>query len=295
MPFTMPLWSLFTIGAAFAQAWRNALQNQLSKEVDAIGVTLARFLWAWPLALLYLGAIQWRQPQPAPDFSERYLFFIGGAAVAQILATILMVVLFKRRSFAAGVGLAKSEALLAAIVGVAFFGTVLTPLGWLGVLIGALAVWLLKGPGGVRFDPATILLGLACGLCFAVTSLWVREASLTSGLPYLHGAAWVLLCVQMTQCALLVAYLAVRNPATLRALWVRPGPTLRVSVASFCASACWFTAMSLEEVPIVKTLGQIEVMFTLLISWRWIKEPIARRDKMGLMLIAVAAICVLWS
>lgn len=292
----MPLWSLFAIGAAFAQAWRNAYQNQLSKQVaDPLGVTLARFLWAWPLAALYLGVIQLTEPLPAPAASPRFLFFVGAAAIAQIVATNLMVMLFKRRSFAAGVGLAKSEALLAAIVGVAFFGTTLTGLGWIGVLIGAVAVWLLKGPGGGRLDPVTIGLGLACGLSFAVTSLWVREASLTTGLPYLHGAAWVLLYVLLTQWLVLGGYLALRRPSTLRALWHLPGPTVRVSLASFTASVCWFTAMSLETVPIVKTLGQIEVMFTLLISWRWLKEPIAQRDKIGLILIAIAAICVLWS
>lgn len=36
--------------AAFMQAWRNAFQKQLSSTVDVYGVTLARFLFAVPLA-----------------------------------------------------------------------------------------------------------------------------------------------------------------------------------------------------------------------------------------------------
>ena len=103
------------------QAWRNAFQKQLSKEVSVAGVTLARFLWASPLAAMYLaGLYQW-QPVALPTFNHRFVFFIVGAAVAQIIATALMVKLFKLRNYAIGAGLAKSEAILAAILGVAFF------------------------------------------------------------------------------------------------------------------------------------------------------------------------------
>ena len=102
------------------QAWRNAFQKQLSKDVSVAGVTLARFIWASPLAALYLaGLYQW-QPVALPTFNHRFVFFIVGAAVAQIIATALMVKLFKLRNYAIGAGLAKSEAILAAILGVAF-------------------------------------------------------------------------------------------------------------------------------------------------------------------------------
>ena len=51
------LWIFFTLFAAFMQSWRNAFQSFLSKEVKVAGVTLARFIWASPLAAIYLGAI----------------------------------------------------------------------------------------------------------------------------------------------------------------------------------------------------------------------------------------------
>lgn len=55
-------------------------------------------------------------------------------------------------------------------------------------------------------------------------------------------------------------------------MWQRRKLTLAVSVASFLGSLGWFSAMSLQSVPIVKTLGQIEVLFTLLISALVFKE-----------------------
>ncbi len=68
----------------------------------------------------------------------------------QILATALMVVLFRLKNYAIGVGLAKSEAILAAIVGVMFFGTYISPLGWGGVFIGGIAAFLLTGATSIE-------------------------------------------------------------------------------------------------------------------------------------------------
>ena len=197
------LWIPFTLFAAFMQAWRNAFQKQLSQELGATSVTLARFVLAGPLAALYLsGLYYWRPEEPLPHFAHSatlYLFaaYIIGAAVSQIVATALMVRLFQLRNYAVGVGLAKSEAIWAAILGVAFFGTLLSPLGWVGVLIGGLAVGLLSGMRRVQgvISPKTLIVGVASGLTFALTSLWVREASLLLELSFPFSAAWVLLLV----------------------------------------------------------------------------------------------------
>jgi uncharacterized membrane protein len=51
--------------------------------------------------------------------------------------------------------------------------------------------------------------------------------------------------------------------------------------------------MSLQHVAYVKTLGQIEVFFTILIAVLWLKQPLKRQDSAGLLLIAVAAILVM--
>lgn len=53
-------WIFLTLFAAFMQAWRNAFQSRLSGDVTTAGVTLARFLWASPIAGVYLIALyQW--------------------------------------------------------------------------------------------------------------------------------------------------------------------------------------------------------------------------------------------
>ncbi|SFG70493.1 DMT family transporter [Neptunomonas qingdaonensis] len=290
----MGLWIPFTIFAAFMQSWRNAFQNKLSKEVSTAGVTLARFLYASPLAALYLWILYQVEPVALPTVSANYLVTITLASVSQIIATALMVKLFRLRNYAMGVGLAKSEAVIAATLGALFFAAPLSGLAWSGVIIGAIAIWLMSNTGSLKdLSLKTLALGLGSGLAFALTTLWVREASLMLGLPFPYSAAWVLLYVIATQTAILLTWLLIKEPATLKALWQRPKLTLTISVFSCLGSLGWFTAMSLETVALVKTLGQIEVLFTLFISARWFKEKLIPRDLSGLALIVLGAACVI--
>lgn len=281
--------------AAFAQSWRNAFQSKLSQDVNVVGVTLARFLWAGPLAAIYLSLLYYFKPVSVPTFSAQLLFFVIAAACLQILATALMVKLFKLNNFAVGAGLAKSEALVAAILGSLFFGTSLSWLGWLGVLVGTLAILLMSTrQGGRSLSLPTLLLGIACGTCFALTSLWVREASLTLDLPTAHRAAWVLLFVIGLQTCMLVTYLLVRDRQTLVLLHQKAKLTFMTSATSCIGSIGWFSAMALQSVPYVKTLGQVEIFFTMLVSLLWLKQPIKIKDGLGLALIAIAAVMVIW-
>lgn len=284
--------------AAFMQAWRNAFQKQLSATVDVYGVTLARFIFALPLALIYISCLYHFQPvTESVHFNLRFAIYVLIAALSQIAATALMVQLFKQKNYAIGVGLAKSEAVLAAIIAVVFLSDHLSLLGWFGVAVGGFAVFLMsKGRDFSDFSVPTLCIGIGSGLCFAITSLLVREASLElTNLPFIHRAAWVLLMVIGTQCFLLLMYLGIFRRATLWAMWQRIGLTFRVSLCSFLASLGWFSAMSMQSVPIVKTLGQIEIIFSMLISAYFFKEKLARAEHLGIVLVVIAAFLVIWA
>ena len=291
-------WIFFTLMAAFMQAWRNAFQKQLSTTVDVWGVTLARFLFGFPLAALYITTLYHFRPVDAVvHFTPMFWVYILIAGISQIVATALMVQLFKQKNYAIGVGLAKSEAILAAIIGVMFLSDHLSVFAWLGVLIGGYAVFLLsKGHQVSELSAKTLVIGVGSGLSFAITSLLVREASLElTMLPILHRASWVLLSVIGFQCIGMLIYLALFSRNTLYAMAQRIGLTFRVSVCSFLASLGWFTAMSMMSVPIVKTLGQIEILFSLLISAYFFQEKLARAEHWGLVLVVIAAILVIWA
>lgn len=291
-------WIFFTLMAAFMQAWRNTFQKQLSTTVDVWGVTLARFIFALPFAIIYLSSLYHFKPvENIIHFTPRFWVYIVIAGSSQILATALMVKLFQQKNYAIGVGLAKSEAILAAVIGVVFLADHLSVLAWIGVVLGAYAVFLLsKGQQISGFSAQTLAIGIGSGLSFAITSLLVREASLElSTLPTVHRAAWVLLMVISFQCISMLIYLSLFSRQTLVAMWQRLRLTFKVSVCSFMASLGWFTAMSMMSVPIVKTLGQIEILFSMLISAYFFKEKLARAEHWGLGLVVIAAILVIWA
>lgn len=289
------MWIWFTLLAATAQAGRNAFQKQLSVNVPVLGVTLARFFYAVPLASGYLYFLYQRDPSlELPNFSSLFYVYIIGAAVAQILATSLMVELFRLKNYAIGVGLAKSEAVAAAILGVLFFGVEISWLGWLGVILGGIAIFLMTGSGNLRqLSLKTLLLGISSGLCFALTSLWVREASLQLESHYLISAAWVLFAVITLEAVGLTLYLALRDRQTLEKFFRYPKLGLLTSLFSFLGSFGWFNAMSLNHVAFVKTLGQVEIFFILGISYFIFKEKLKIQDFTGLILIVIAAILVI--
>ena len=289
-------WILFTLGAVILQTVRNALQSKLSGAVNTSGVTLSRFILAPPIALVYLLILYSSSASQVPEFSGSFIAVILCASLLQIAATSLMVILFKQKNFAIGAGLAKSEALVAGVVGMLFFGSYLTPLGWAGIVIGAIAVFVLSSGNRLHgISVKTMVIGLACGTCFALTSLLVREASHMLNVQHTVAAAWVLLWVLCVQTISLSGYIALTKPFVFRQLTNAKKQVLAISTVSCLGSICWFTAMALQHVALVKTLGQLEVLLTLVLSHYWLKNAVTKREIAGLLLIGLAAIFVMWA
>jgi drug/metabolite transporter (DMT)-like permease len=289
-------WVFFTLGAVVLQTFRNALQSKLSANMSTSGVTLSRFLFAPPIALIYLALLYSLSNQIIPEFPLKFIFLVVVASVLQIFATALMVILFKQKNFSVGAGLAKSEALVAGVLGTLFFGSQLSLFGWIGLVVGATAIFVLSGGGRKgQLSFKTVVIGLACGTCFALTSLFVRQASQSLNVPFPHNAAWVLLWVLCIQTTLLVSYIAVKSRSTFLTLKSNLQRVFITSVIGCLGTICWFSAMSLQHVAYVKTLGQVEVVLTMLLATFWLKNKVQRHEVIGLLLIAVAATLVMWA
>lgn len=289
-------WVFFSLSAVVLQTFRNALQSKLSANMSTSGVTLARFLFAPPMALIYLLLLYTFSNQGIPEFSLKFVLLVLLASVMQIAATSLMVILFKQKNFSVGAGLAKSEALVAGVLGTVFFGSQLSLFGWVGILVGAAVIFVLSGGAKKgQLSITTVIIGLACGTCFALTSLFVREASHLLNVPFPHSTAWVLVWVLCIQTTLLVSYIAVKNRSTFIALKNNVKMILATSIISCFGTICWFSAVSLHHVAYVKTLGQVEVLLTMLVATFWLKNKVQKHEILGLLLIAAAAILVMWA
>ncbi|PPC78602.1 hypothetical protein C4K68_03580 [Pokkaliibacter plantistimulans] len=299
----MSAWIGLTLFAALMQAARTGMQKQLSTRTSAMTTTLARYFYTLPLAWLYLSAVLHIRSVDFPQVQATFLTFAAMSAVAQILATVFMVKLFQQRNFAVGISYAKSEAIMVALLGALFFAEPLTLLGWLSVGAGAIGILLLSprgdASGGMASRIAALLTsksaayGLATGVCFALSSLWLRQASLSLETDKVASAAMTLATMISIQCVLIVSYQAARTPAELRHMFSHWPLVLGVGITSMCGSIGWFTAMTLENPALVKTLGQVEFFFTLIIALRIFKESFSLREYLGMAAIIVSVVGVL--
>ena len=67
---------------------------------------------------------------------------------------------------------------------------------------------------------------------------------------------------------------------------------IRDRFTGVAGSVGWFTAMSLQNAALVKTLGQVEFIIGLLITYFYFKERISRREYLGIVLIALSVFLI---
>lgn len=297
----VPLWILFTLMAVCAQTVRTAGQKQLSLTLDAVTVTYARYLYGAPFVLAYFTFL-WNRSGVHPEPGALFWVLCTLAAGAQILATILMVQLFRRRNFAVGITYIRSEAFLTAFLGALFFGEVLSLNAWAAILVSVAGVLVMNsarneaaGSGVVAWltSPSAII-GLSSGLLFAITSLFIRTAGLSLGLEDLiFSGATTLIAVVSIQTVTMTAWFAIRNRVAVAALLARWKLGIFVGATSALGSIGWFTAMTLERASYAKALGQVELILALGVSAIVFKEKIARLEVAGMVLMLVGILGLL--
>lgn len=296
------LWIPITIAAAALQTARNAFQRSLTGALSAFGATYTRFLFGFPFAALWAAGVflasDTAVPAPAPAFLA--LCALGG--VAQILGTAFLLQLFQLRNFSTGIAFSKSEILQVALVGMLVLGDGVTALAGLAIAVATLALVMLARETGALgwrevasgFAGRPALLGLGTGAGFAIAAVCFRAASLSLGIPFVASAAATLAVTTLLQTLLMTAWLRWREPGQLSAVlrvWRR---SLLPGLTGAAASACWFTAMTIEIAAYVRMLGLVEVLFGYGVTIFALRESPSRREIAGTLLLVLAIAALLW-
>ncbi|MCG8546254.1 MAG: DMT family transporter [Alphaproteobacteria bacterium] len=295
------LWVPITIAAVILQTIRTALQKHLKSALTTSSVTFVRFLFGLPLAVLYLCGVLWATGEPVPPVSGEFLFLTFVGAVGQIVGTFLLVLLFSYRNFAVGTTYTKTEAIQTALFGLIFFGEAISLAGFAAILIsvaGVMMISIVHGQANVRafltsWMQRVAVIGLISGAGFAVASVAIRGASLSLGLQgFILPAAFTLVFVTLIQAVLMGAYMLLREREQLIAIFRNARFSFLIGLTGVMGSIAWFNAMTLENAAYVRTLGQIELVFTLLTSYIVFRERSTRYELLGMALI-VAGIVIL--
>lgn len=303
----MELWIPITIVAALLQTWRTALQQKLRDKLSVNAAGFVRYLYALPTGALLVAGFFAAAGVGLPVPTPRFLLLCAAGGLLQIVGTNLLIMAFGYRSFVVGSAYAKTEALQGAVLAFFLLHEALTPLAVLGIAVGVAGVLVLSlGGHGLRardllratIQPAA-LCGLGTGAAFALTTICVKEANRALGMgggleTIVRQAVFVLLVTNLLQTVMQGGYLALREPDQLRAAFRTWRSSAWVGTLSACGSAGWFTAFALAPVALVRSLGQVEMVFTLIFSRFYLKETLRRADVTGLVLVVAGVILILW-
>lgn len=304
------LWIIISIFAALMQAVRTAAQKTLNQRMSNLGTTYVRSVFGLPFMLAFLAYVITQFGGAWPKWRVDYLLLTAGGAAAQIFATMALIYMFKLRNFAIGTMLTKVDILMTAVIGTALFSETLSFNGVISLLVvvagvllmtvGRMGIGALAGDGkGESFTSQlfgkSTQVAFLCALLFTFSYLFLREALLiiepADGyvLPEGVGAmfwrgAWTVVVATLMQIVVVGAYLWFTERKVFREMYASAKIGTFIGTTSAMGSIGWYTAFAMQNASYVRAVGQIEVVFTLLIAWFYFRERLTLLELAGIAL-----------
>ena len=269
------------------------LQKQLkSSGLSTGGATFSRFVFAVPLAMALAAALVAQTGTGWPRTGALFWLFAAGGGLAQIVATMATVALFAERNFAVGVAFTKSETVMVALFSALVLGELVSLPALAAIALGVSGVLLLSITPAGRW---TVLnratgLGLLAGAGFALSAIGYRGATLQLEGTALLRAAITLAAVTLLQTIGMALWLHLREPGTLPRVaraWRR---TVLVGVTGMLGSLGWITAFALQNAAYVRTVGQLEMVFSFIAGVLFFHERANARELWGIALLTGSVI-----
>ena len=298
----MPVWIPIAVTAALLQCWRTAMQQKLRNLLSVNGAGFVRYLYGMPTALVIFVIALSITGASVPEANSLFILYCALGGLGQILATNLLIMSFGYRNFAVGTAYSKTETVQSAVLALFVLHEIPARMAWIGMGIGLIGVMTLSLAGrglkprdllAATIQPAA-LCGLGSGFVFAFTTVFIKLANQSLTGPNLMIRALFSLVVTNTlQILMQGAFLLWREPQELKKAFTSWRSSMWVGTLSGCGSACWFTGFAIAPVALVRAVGQIEIVFTLLFSRFYLKEVLKRSDAGGLALVVFGVILVI--
>ena len=295
-------WVLITAIASLSQTLRSVFQKNLIEDVGVLAAAYSRFIFALPfVALLSVLFLDTRELVILKNFSSTTYFFLIAASICQILFTIVLIKLFTLRSFAIGVAFSKTEVIQTALLEIIIVGFILTSQVLLAIIIGFIGMLFMskqKLIGNVGYNKLffkQVTLGVSCGIFLGLSSVLYKVALDSVTLDLIYKKVLILSFLALSvQSAILGIYILVtegtQNALKLMLIWKRGLP---VGFFACAATFCWFYAFSLVDATLVRAVGQLEIVFSVLISFIFYKERITGFELIGMSLITISILALL--
>jgi len=296
------IWIPAALVAGLFQAWRTAVQQRLRSLISISGAGLVRYLYGLPVGIVVLLVYMQCANETLPLTNLGFFIDAGIAAIAQILATLLLIAAFGYGNFVVGTAFSKTEVVQAAVFAWLVLGEHLSLMVIAGIVLGVVGVMTLslknlsmhkKSILAMIANPAARC-GLGAGALFALTGVFVKRAALDLHLTNAtFSALIVLVAVMFIQTVVHTLWLAARDVNTLKQAFTTWRISSQVGLLAALGSACWFVGFANAPVALVRVVGQIEVVFTLLFAHFYLNEITSKHEIAGLLLVASGVVLAL--
>ncbi len=291
----MSLWIWVTLFAGVVQTLRFMLQKRLKGiGLSTGGATFSRFLFGAPLAALGAVLVVQSTGETVPPLTLAFFAYAVAGGAAQVVATFLTVALFSLRNFAVGVAFTKTETVQVALFSWLVLGEAVGLWAMVAIGVGVIGVVLLvRGAAGTRFDRRAALYGIAAGALFGVSAIGYRGATgELMPMGFVARALVALSLVTLMQSIGMAIYLRLRERGELGRVLGAWRKTVWVGVTGVLGSAGWFAAFALQNAALVRAVGQVEIVFTLMVSALVFKERLSGRELLGIALVVASLVMI---
>lgn len=297
----LSLWIPITVAAAFMQNLRSAMQKAIKGRLSTAGAAYSRFVYALPLAILYLIGLLRFGDADLPAANWQFLMYCALGGASQILFTVVLLWMFSFRSFAVGTTFSKLEVIVVAVMGAILLGDGVSTAAVVAIAIGAAGTVALSfnetklTPSGLMrgLGERATAVGLLCAALLGASSVFYRGAILAlESEHFLLAASYALTVALAMQTVMMgIWFLIYERDQLLRVFreWRRAAP---VGLAGMLGSVFWFTAFSVQNAALVRAVGQIELVFTFLASIFVFREQVTRLEVIGTILIVSSILLI---
>ena len=295
------IWIPITIFAAFSQNLRSIYQKKLQKNMSNISSTYTRFLFGLPFVLIYFLFLYNFSNSKflVSNINITFLLYCLIGGISQIIATFLLLKIFKTNNFSVATSYSKTEPIQAAFFGFILLSDPISFIGLIGIIVGLIGIMITsikKINLSINFFNLSVFYGLLSGSLFGLSAVLFRGASHSLfSIDYILTSSFTLLIAIGIQTLIITFYILLTDIKQFYLLYFNWKDGLIVGFFGAFASICWFYAMSVQNVAYVRALGQIELIFTILASILYFKEKIIANEILGVLLTLTGILIILFN
>ena len=293
-------WIFLTILAIFFQIIRNLEQKKLHKDLDVFTTSWSRFILPFPFAIIaVISTFQ--------SYNFEFFHYILINALFQILGNIFLIKTIQTKNFSVGIAFSKTEIIQALILGFLLYNFRFNFKEILAIFLAFIGIILLAKLDFKNFKDFTkslkniaSLYGVLCGFCFGITSYNIQFASnylVSDGFSSIKASTLVLLYTIFFQNIFFIILKSFQKRlfSDVKKLFLIDNyrKFLITSLSSFIGSICWYGAYSIGNVIHVKTVGQLEIIASMLVSKFHFKEKNTIKENLGIIFIIISILLII--